>query len=109
MPEEKTETPGVLPESTPPPRYLMTDYSFTLQAVMELQKAVGQLTERINVLVGRVDSQGETLNSVSRNIYAGWIVLVIFLAVGGFLLDKLWPGITKMLEQVLRYSSSAAK
>jgi hypothetical protein len=87
----------------------MTDYSFTPQAVMELQKAVGQLTERIDHLVGRVDSQGETLQSISRNIYAGWIVLIIFLAIGGFLLDKLWPGITKALEQVSRDSAPTAK
>lgn len=82
----------------------MTDYSLTLQAIIELQKNIGQLTERINTLIGRVDKQGDTLTTISRNIFAAWVVLAVFLTVGGFLINKLWPGLTKLLEQVLRNS-----
>jgi hypothetical protein len=100
-------TPPEIPETPPPRQYPTADYDFTLQTVMELQKTVGQLTERINVLIGRVDSQDKTLTSISRNIYAGWIVLVIFLTAGGFLIDKLWPGISKLLVRVLQDSSTS--
>lgn len=59
-------TPTAIPETTPPQRYPMTDYSFTLQAVMELQKAVGGLTVRIDELIGKVDKQADRLNSISH-------------------------------------------
>ena len=109
MMDQPSTTPPEIPETPPPPQYPTADYSFTLQAVMELQKTVGQLTERINVLIGRLDSQEKTLISISRNIYAGWIVLLIFVAIGGFLVDKLWPGLSKVLVRVLQESSSPAK
>ena len=112
MANERSEPTAGPPQDFPEvttPRPQMTDYSFTLQAMMELQKAVGQLTERVNVLIGRVDSQDKILTSISRNIYAGWIVLIIFLAAGGFLIDKLWPGLSKILVRVLQDSSAPAR
>jgi len=95
MPTERTETPREIPEVTPQ-RYPMADYSFTLQAVMELQKTVGQLTERIDTLIKRVDREGLTLSSISHQIYAAWAVLVVLGLLGGFALNHLWGPLAKL-------------
>jgi hypothetical protein len=89
-------TPTAIPETTPPQRYPMTDYSFTLQAVMELQKAVGGLTVRIDELIGKVDKQADRLNSISHQIYAAWAVLIVFGALGGFVISHLWAPMVKL-------------
>src|SRR5260370_17251770 len=62
-------TPTAIPETTPPQRYPMMDYSFTLQAVMELQKAVGGLTVRIDEFNRKVDKQTHKLNPIRHQIY----------------------------------------
>ncbi len=79
----------------------MGDYSFTLQAVMELQKAVGQLSARIEELIKKTDRQGDKLNSISHQIYAAWAILIVFGVIGGFLINHLWDPVTKMLAKAL--------
>lgn len=96
MPQPTNITPPDIPEATPKPTIQMTDYSFTLQAVMELQKATGQLTERIDTLIKRVEKDGATLSSISHQIYAAWAVLVVFGILGGFVAAHLWTPIAKL-------------
>ncbi len=95
MATERPETPPTFAETTPS-RYPMADYSFTLQAVMELQKTVGQLTERIDTLIKRVDQQGPKLSSISHQIYAAWAVLVVLGILGGFFVNHLWALMAKL-------------
>jgi hypothetical protein len=71
------------------------DYSFTLQAIMDMQKSVGQLTEAINGLKESSLEQKKTtellsekLSGVTHKIYAAGIVLAILVAIGGFIVDK---------------------
>jgi len=80
----------------------MTVFVATLQAIMELQKGVGQLTARIDELVRKSDNQGATLNSISRQLYAAWVVLAIFIVAGGFLLNHLWDPVMKFLTQAIK-------
>jgi hypothetical protein len=101
---ERQETPPDFPETTPP-RPLMTDYSFTLQAIMEVQKAVGQLTARVDELVRKSDSQGATLNRISHQLYAAWVVAAIVIVVGGFLLNHLWDPMMKLVTEAVKASA----
>jgi hypothetical protein len=100
-PSERPQPPPDLPETPPPRPYPMTDYSFTLQAIMELQKGVGQLTARIDELVKKADGQGDKLNSISHQLYAAWALLIVFGIIGGFLVNHLWDPMTKLLVKAL--------
>jgi hypothetical protein len=104
MPSEKTETtPRQFGESTPP-QYAMVDYSFTLQAVMELQKSVGQLTARFDEFDKKLDRQSDKLDRVNRQMYAAWAVLIVLGVIGGFLINHLWGPISNLLAQALKES-----
>ncbi len=70
------------PETTPPTTYPGSDYSFTLQTVMELQKTVGQLTQAVNTLTDQQKEQAKKLDGISHKIYAAIVVLLV---IGGIL------------------------
>ena len=53
------------------------DHSFTLQAIMEVQKSVGSLENAIKALSERVDRQQRTIN---------WMARVLWMAVGAALI-----------------------
>ncbi len=82
----------------------MVDYSFTLQAVMELQKSVGQLTAKFDEFDKKLDRQTDKLDGLGRQIYAAWAVLIVFTVIGGFLINHLWGPISNMLAQALKAS-----
>ena len=52
------------------------DHSFTLQAIMEVQKSVGSLENAIKALSERVDRQQRTIN---------WMARVLWMAAGAAL------------------------
>lgn len=62
-------TPENLPETTPQ-KYTIPDQSFTLQAIMEIQKAIGQLTQAVVTLAGQTAKNCEKLDNISHNFYA---------------------------------------
>lgn len=94
-------TPRDFPTTTPT-ETVSREYSFSLQAVMELQKAVGQLSERMDSVRKQIENQGEKLDSISHQIYAAWAVLVVLLTVGGFIIDKSWSLIMAVLALALK-------
>lgn len=99
-PSSQTDvTPERFGETTP--AFGREEHSFTLQAVMEIQKAVGQLTARIDELVKKADRQGDKLDSISHQIYAAWAILIVFGIIGGFLVNHLWDPMTKLLFKAL--------
>jgi hypothetical protein len=67
MPNERIEPTPNQPD-VPPPRVQMTDWSFTLQAVMELQKAVGSLTSIVSGLQRDSEKHGEQLDKISHQV-----------------------------------------
>jgi hypothetical protein len=60
---------------TTPPIYQGADYSFTLQAVFEIQKAVGKLTEAVENLKSEAKQQGEKLDAVRNDVHAAKAVI----------------------------------
>lgn len=60
-------TPSSMPEGTPELAY-PTDHSWTLQAVMDLNKTVGVLGEKIDRLAGDINSQNSKIEEFSKKI-----------------------------------------
>jgi hypothetical protein len=60
--------PQHYPETTPQ-TYPGSDYSFTLQAVMEMQKAVGSLTEAVAALKQQAIQQDTKLGEVAKDVH----------------------------------------
>ncbi len=86
-----------------PPHY-QADHSFTLQAVMELQKSNGQLTEAVNSLrtvilkqEAKLDKLDENLSTIKQKLYAAGVVLAIIVTIGGFLINKTWDLLAQQL------------
>jgi len=90
----------------PPRHFSGADHSFTLQAVMELQKSTGHLTEAVAGLRRSVDSQADRLqgiedklSGVTHKLYAAGVVLALLLAIGGFIVNKAWDFMAARLVQ----------
>jgi len=73
------------------------DHSFTLQAIMELQKSTGQLTSCVESLKENIDKQDKkldniegTLSAITHKIYAATAILAILVVIGGFIVNKSW-------------------
>jgi len=80
-----------------PPSSPMIDHSFTLQAVMEMQRSIGQLTEAINQLgrsVGTLDNRTksveEEVSKVNTKLAIAAAILALLLVAGGYVIDKVW-------------------
>ena len=84
--EPSDERPRDLPDTKPPQP---VDYSFTLQAIMEIQKSIGGLDEKIGSLDNKIDTQGKKLNQISHIITASGAVLAVLVAVGSFFSDEI--------------------
>lgn len=94
--QSKDGTPGAEPSVTPPFSG-SHDHSFTLQAIMELQKSNGQvsadiktLTASIDKLSGKVEKIEDKVSAVTHKLYAAGVVLAILLVVGGWIINKAW-------------------
>jgi hypothetical protein len=77
--------PGNLPETSP--TYPHSDYSFTLQTVMELQKSTGQLISKVDRLCDDVQGFGTRLGTVEKavdRVKTGIYVASAILTIVGF-------------------------
>ena|SRR5205823_2188682 len=73
---ERETTPSRGPE-TNPQLYPGPDYSFTLQAIMEMQRTLGELKQSVSTLTSQIDKHDTKLDEVSRKVYAAEIVLIV--------------------------------
>lgn len=87
-PEDHRGDDDVAPTSYPeitPPRHHLHDVSFTLQAIMELQKSVGELTAKVDRLIADSRSQGDKLDRIRLQLtwvggaFAVVIAVLVFL------------------------------
>ena len=90
-------TPDEYSSPATPRNYGQTGHDFTLQTIMQLQKSTGQLTTAVESLKESIDKQDkkvtkleETISGVTHKIYAATAVLVILVAIGGFIVNKGW-------------------
>lgn len=101
--DNNQQPPSHFPERAPDTHYA-TDHSFTLQAIMEMQKAIGGISAEIKALSAgqqkfetKLDKMEDSLSTMSKQLYAAGVVILIALAVGGFIVDKAWD---LMAEQI---------
>lgn len=91
--------------TTTPMNAGLADHSFTLQAIMDIQKSNGQLTEAVSSLrlsIDKLDSKLDrvegTVSGVTHKIYAAGVVLAILVALGGFMVNKAWDLMVKQVQ-----------
>lgn len=73
--------PTQLPQTTPQD-YILSDHSFTLQSMMEMQKVLGQLTQAVTTLTEESKKSSTKLDEISHKIYAAQVTIKV---VGGIL------------------------
>jgi hypothetical protein len=80
QPEPPTEFANV------PPQTMMLDHSFTLQAVMELQKSVAELATKTGRLIEDVGKHGDKIDGLRHQVTfvkgALWVIGFLILAFG---------------------------
>ncbi|MFZ6801954.1 hypothetical protein [Undibacterium sp. Di24W] len=88
------DAPAYLPQTSPiQPLSGHGDHSFTLQAIMEMQKTLGELNskfENLNSSVNSTKSKVEDLVTWKNKILGGAIALGIIGTLLGFLITKGW-------------------
>lgn len=95
----RPRTPDNTKESVPTefasvtPRVSQTGHDFTLQAVIEMQRSIGELTAKTDRLIADVKSQGEKVDSVRLRIawVTGGAAVVGFLIAFALAVVKLLP------------------
>ncbi len=90
------EAPDRLAEGTPPAP-ILPDNSWILQAVMEMQKSVGEMTKAISTLEGTVGDQSKTITWMSRVIFIATGILLATATIGGVVLEKIWTKLVVIL------------
>lgn len=89
------------PLSTP-----LLDHSFTLQAVMEMQKTLGQLTQAVETLTQESKKNSDKIDKITLQIHGAKIavyviagVLSLVFAFTAFLINK-WESISSALKKL---------
>ncbi len=100
----KDTTPSQLPQTTPQ-NYPGPDYSFTLQAIMEMQKTLGQLTQAVTTLTEETKDNSTKIETISHQVYAAKVVVIVVGAILGaigsaaiYLLCEAWKVIYPFLQ-----------
>ena|ERR1700719_3319309 len=80
------------------PQFPGQNYDFTLQAVFEMQKTVGILTEAVNTLKDQFKHHDEKLDKIGNDVHAAKVVLkivgaaiVAFFAFCGWMIYEFLP------------------
>jgi len=97
-------TPSQFPNTTPP-GYPSPTHDFTLQAVMEMQKTLGQLTQAVTTLTETAKENRTEIGTISKQVYAAKVVItiagVILAGLGSaavYLLCEVWKAIYPVLQ-----------
>lgn len=74
------------------------DHSFTLQAIMEMQRSLGELTQAVKTLTDTTKIHGDKIEKISHRVYAAGAVIVVLLGIGTFFLDKIWDTLAAIVK-----------
>lgn len=80
-------TPAQAGAVSPPPSFHQPGHDFTLQAVMDMQKTLAALSVSVDHLITSESKTCEKVARVEKVMYAAGVVLVISLAIGGWLVS----------------------
>jgi hypothetical protein len=99
--ERGRETTPQRMAETNPPAVPTSDYSFTLQAVFEMQKTVGQLMQGVETLTHESRENSKKLNHISHVVYAVGAVVTVIGGIAGFVLRGVWEVVAPLLQSHL--------
>lgn len=68
--QENEIPPTSFPETTPP-RFSQPGHDFTLQAVIEMQKSIGELSAKTDRLISDVKSHGDKIDGIRLTL--AWV------------------------------------
>lgn len=85
--DRKTTPPATQPHGEGGAAYGSSDHSFTLQTIVQVQNTLGRLENSVNTLVTSNSTLTTKVGRMEKVIYAAGLILVICLAVGGFMLS----------------------
>lgn len=85
---QEQETPREFPQL--PPNYSNMDHSFSLQAIMEMQKTLGGLSGKIDSLDATIKELGKDVSRHGKWIYAATIIAALLFACVGFIAKVAW-------------------
>lgn len=101
----KPTTPSREPETSPrqtaevtPTYHQAVGVAYMTEALMQMQATLGELKSDVKHLAAASEKQGMKTDRVSHIIFAAGVVLTILLAIGGFLLNKIWDGLVLALR-----------
>lgn len=88
-------TPQNIAETTPQP-FVSPDHSFTLQAVMEVQKTIGRLEHAVETLTEESKKNRGILEDINKKIYAAKVLISVLFGSGilMFIINKFWDKIS---------------
>src|SRR5579863_3029315 len=97
--ERSREGPPQRMAETTPPEYPSRDYAFpTLQAVIEMQKTLGQLGQAIHTLTEQVKDNDKKLDKIALVVYSAGAVIAVLGTIGGFIVKGAWDLIEPILK-----------
>lgn len=73
----RSSTPADYPVTAPPQNYASGEYSYILEIVMNMQSAMGRLTEAVDSLKDQSKEQGKELKTVSSDVHAAKVVVSV--------------------------------
>jgi hypothetical protein len=98
--------PGALPD-TPTPRYAQSGHDFTLQAVMEMHKSVGELSAKVERLIGDVEGQSKKMDTLMHNasfikggIAASVVFITVIVGIASFILNTKWDALITAIKSL---------
>jgi len=110
---QNINTPANQSVHTPPP--MQASHDFTLQTVMELQKSSGEILSTLDSLKGSIEKLDKKLDKsidklekksgeierkiskISHAVVSAGAVLLVVLSIGGFILNKSWDSVVKIV------------
>jgi hypothetical protein len=66
---------------------------------VDMKGTLGEVKEAIRTLQKTAEDQATKLDSISHQIYTAWAILIVLIGIGGFLLDKFWTVIVKIVDK----------
>lgn len=92
----KQEPPRTLPQTNPPPA--TSDHSFTLQAIMELQKSMGSLEKAVEQLASSIENQSKSIDRIKYILAFSAGVVFIGSIILGYIVDKKFDNFLEILS-----------
>jgi hypothetical protein len=96
--------PGALPD-TPTPKYAQPGHDFTLQAVMEMHKSIGELTAKTDRLIADVDGQSAKIDGlrhqatfIKGGLAVGIFLIGAFITIASFFLSAKWDAVMQAIR-----------